>query len=199
MAVSDFIVFPPCPNKKKTLIILFIALCLILWGCAPPSPSTPTDIVQESTSADPTNSSQIYLYGEKHGDEATLELELQIWQEHYSSGMRHLFVEYGYFTGAYLNLWMSAEDDTILDQLFLDWDGTEACSDASRSFLKAIKETCPETLFHGTDVGHQYWSTGTRYLAYLEENQLQDSEEYQLTQQAIQQGKVYYLAYPGRL
>ena len=122
-----------------------------------------------------------------------LELELQIWQDYYhNDGMRHLFIEHGYFTGAYLNLWMSAEDDSILDQLFLDWEGTQACSEASRSFLKAIKETCPETVFHGTDVGHQYWSTGARYLAYLEENQLQDSEDYQLARQAIEQGKTYY-------
>lgn len=179
---------------KKAAIALFTALLLFSSGCVGQSPSAPTEPVPDSAS-DPTvqfNSGQIYLYGEKHADEAALELELQLWQEHYKSGMRHLFVEYGYFTGEYLNLWMASEDDTILDQLFLDWEGTQACSDASRSFLKAIKETCPETVFHGTDVGHQYWSTGARYLVYLEENQLQDSEEYRLTQQAIEQGKTYY-------
>ena len=183
------------PPTKTAFITFFTALSLFFAGCVQQSPSVSTQPVQESVSVPTTsiNSGQIYLYGEKHSDESMLELELQIWQDYYhNDGMRHLFVEHGYFTGAYLNLWMSAEDDSILDQLFLDWEGTQACSEASRSFLKAIKETCPETVFHGTDVGHQYWSTGARYLAYLEENQLQDSEDYQLARQAIEQGKTYY-------
>lgn len=180
---------------RNTIIVLFAIFALCISGCVQQAPSETTQSVRESVYDPATliNSGQVYLYGEKHGDESTLELELQIWQDHYhNDGMRHLFVEYGYFTSAYLNLWMSAEDDTILDQLFLDWEGTQACSEASRTFLKAIKETCPETIFHGTDIGHQYWSTGARYLAYLDENQLQDTEEYRLVQQAIEQGKTYY-------
>ena len=48
-------------------------------------------------------------------------------------------------------------------------------------FYRTIKEQCPETVFHGTDVGHQYDSTGARYQDYLEERGLADTEDYRLT------------------
>ena len=46
-------------------------------------------------------------------------------------------------------------------------------------------------MFHGTDVGHQYDSTGARYQDYLEERGLADTEDYRLTLEAIQQGKTF--------
>ena len=80
----------------------------------------------------------------------------------------------------------------ILDAIYDDWDGSAAHNPYIRPFYKAIKEKCPETIFHGTDVGHQYFSTGERYLAYLKENGQENSEQYQFTQKVIEQGKYYY-------
>ena len=61
-----------------------------------------------------------------------------------------------------------------------------------KNFLKQIKEQYPETVFHGTDVGHTWESTGPRYLAYLEANGQKDTEEYKRTQENMEQGKRYY-------
>ena len=135
----------------------------------------------------------IYLYGEAHGVPAIMDLELELWQKHYhEDGMRHLFTEHSYFTAEFLNLWMQAADDTILLQIYDNWEGTTAQTEATLDFYRAIKETCPKTVFHGTDVGHQYWNTGEQYLAYLEESGMTDSEEYQRTLEAIEQGKSFY-------
>ena len=46
-------------------------------------------------------------------------------------------------------------------------------------------------MFHGTDVGHQYDSTGARYRDYLEEQGLTDTEDYRLTLEAIEQGEAF--------
>ena len=70
-------------------------------------------------------------------------------------------------------------------QCFHKWH--EACK-----ALKQIKEQYPETVFHGTDVGHTWESTGPRYLAYLEANGQKDTEEYKRTQENMEQGKRYY-------
>lgn len=51
---------------------------------------------------------------------------------------------------------------------------------------------CPETVFHGTDVGHQFETMGLRYIAYLTQQGLIDSENYRLAQECIRQGKDYY-------
>lgn len=135
----------------------------------------------------------IYLYGELHSRPYIVELELQLWQNYYHEyGMRHLFLEDCYFTAQILNLWMQAEDDTLLDLIFAAIKGTHGGSEVKRNFYKSIKETCPETVFHGTDVGHQYDSLGTWYLSYLQEHGLTDSQEYQLTEEAIAQGRAFY-------
>lgn len=135
----------------------------------------------------------VYLYGETHGNPNIKDLELELWQDYYhNQGMRHLFYESSYFTAAYLNLWMQAEDDTILLQLYENWEGTVAQTEYTLDFFRAIKQTCPETIFHGTDVGHQYWNTGEQYLAYLEAQNMKDSEEYLRAAESIDQGKRYY-------
>ena len=86
--------------------------------------------------------------------------------------MRHLFVELSHYTAQWLNLWMDAEDDEILEQLHQDWESTLSSGAETLDFYRTIKEQCPETVFHGTDVGHQYDSTGARYQDYLEERGL---------------------------
>ena len=55
-----------------------------------------------------------------------------------------------------------------------------------------IKELCPQTVFHGTDVGHQYGTTGERFLRYLESKQQQNIPAYLRAQEIIQQGIAYY-------
>lgn len=136
---------------------------------------------------------QIYLYGEGHSNEECLEEELRLWNQYYhEDDMRHLFVEFPYYTAEFMNLWMQAEDDAILDELFQDSEGTAGNSPQAKAFYQQIKATCPETVFHGTDVGHQYFSTGKRYLEYLEEQGQQDSEKYALAQENMEQGRCFY-------
>lgn len=136
---------------------------------------------------------QIYLYGEAHGSEPVMDRELAIWQSYYQDdGMRHLFIEMPYYTAAFLNLWMQADTDTVLKAIYAEWKGTASHVLATYNFYKQIKETCPETIFHGTDVGHQYDTIGNWYLAYLESNGLQDSDAYPLAIEAIEQGTYFY-------
>ena len=74
------------------------------------------------------------------------------------------------------------------------WEGTYASGAETLDFYRTVKEQCPETVFHGTDVGHQYDSTGARYRDYLEEQGLTDTEDYRLTLEAIEQGQTFYRA-----
>lgn len=191
-------------------VFLCLVLLLNLLGCAGDAPAEtldktaletssekePTEIVQitaPSETMPAMNVGNIWLYGEAHGEEQILEMELNRWQKHYhEDGMRHLFVEIAYFSAAYLNLWMQSDNDTILYQLFDDWEGTSAGATANMDFYKAVKQACPETVFHGTDIGHQFWNTGSRYLDDLEAWGLMSSDEYVLAQEAITQGRIYY-------
>ena len=136
--------------------------------------------------------SQIYLYGEEHSQQRILDEELEIWGGYYARGMRDLFVEFPYFDAQFLNLWMKADDDELLNLQFQDWQGTQGGTEVMKNFLKQIKERYPETVFHGTDVGHTWKSTGARYLAYLEANGQNDTAEYQRVLENIEQGKTYY-------
>ena len=106
--------------------------------------------------------------------------------------MRHLFVELPYYSAEYLNLWMQSDSNVIFDEIYSDWTGTASHTAANKEFYEKIKIQCPETIFHGTDVGHQYYTTGKRFLKYLQSNNLEESEQYELTQDAIEQGKYYY-------
>lgn len=131
---------------------------------------------------------QIYLYGERHNETEILEEEFELWNDYYhDDGMRHLFVELPYYTAEYLNLWMQEDDDTILEEL---WHGDKP--EVKLDFYRKIKEECPETVFHGTDVGHQYQTTGQRYLQDLESKQMEDSEQYWIARKNIDQGIKFY-------
>ena len=139
----------------------------------------------------PVNEGTIHLYGEFHGQADYYNKELEIWKDYYNKGNRDLFVELPYYTAQYLNLWMNAGDDDILDQLYIDIEGTASHTEDYLEFFKSIKESCPETVFHGTDVGHQYKTTGVRYLDYLKESGAEDSEEYRLALACVEQGEHY--------
>ncbi|MBQ7092012.1 MAG: hypothetical protein IJN83_05085 [Clostridia bacterium] len=165
-------------------IALFVLLVMAATGC---SYNDAPVITTEASHG------KIFLYGENHGSETALSRELTLWQGYYNEdGMRHLFVELPYYTAEYLNLFMQAEDDAILEEIYQDWAGSHAHSTAIKDFYRQIKETCPETVFHGTDVGHQYDTTGARYLAYLESRDMEDTIQYTLAKQAIEQGRTFY-------
>ncbi|MGI6781521.1 MAG: hypothetical protein ACOX56_01595 [Acholeplasmataceae bacterium] len=132
----------------------------------------------------------IYLYGEIHADEKISKKELKLWHDFYHNhGMRHLFIESAYFDSEILNLWMKADDDYYLQYLFDGWEGTLSHNQETWDFYVAIKTNYPETIFHGTDVGHQYERAGQFYLDYLEANGLKDTEKYEITLESIRQGE----------
>ncbi len=162
--------------KKIIALILSAVLIFCMSGCQ----------------AAPAEGAIIYLYGEVHAQEDILAKELSLWEDCYAKGMRNLFVELPYYTAKLLNIWMQAEDDSVLDEIYADWEGTLSHSACIKDFYKSIKSECPETVFHGTDLGHQYDSIGSRYLRYLIENGLGDSEEYALASKCREQGKKYY-------
>lgn len=175
--------------KNKRLFILAAVSIILIALVACSDGAMPTDITAPSDQL----IGQIYLYGEHHGVEKILEKELELWHEYYHKNqMRHLFVEFPYYTAELLNLWMQSDSDDILDELFEDWKGTATSKTSVKGFYKKIKDECPETIFHGTDVGHQYNTTGPRFLRYLEENNLEGTEKYILAEKVIEQGKYFY-------
>lgn len=137
------------------------------------------------------NKVQIYLYGEVHGRKVILEKEFETWKNHYDKdGIRHLFMEISYSAGELLNLWMRSDDDKILDQYYSDLEGSLTHIPEYKVFLKQIKEHCPETVFHGTDIGHNELM-GSRYLSHLLLEGEEDSEKYRLAEANIQQGQFF--------
>lgn len=170
-------------------MVLVIILMILLSGCSKDS----SDTQQVQNASEETYSGDIYLYGERHGDKEILEKEFEIWKAYYENhGMRHLFIEMPYYSAEFLNLWMKADDDAVLMELYDDSEGTAAHNVNSLEFYRRIKKDLPETIFYGTDVGHQYSTTGVRYLEYLESVNLKDTEAYKLTEEAIEQGRTYY-------
>lgn len=136
---------------------------------------------------DTNETGKIYLYGELHGKTVIIEKELELWKQYYhDEGMRHLFKELPYFTAELLNVWMSEESDEILEGFdFNNW-GIEL---ELKDFYRAIKTECPDTIFHGTDIGLGYLQDGIKFRHYLEENELVDTVMYTLNEEAIEQGK----------
>lgn len=174
-------------NTRLFMVVVTLIVMSALVAC-----SNNTMHVEKVTSLDQSKG-QIYLYGEHHGIEKILEKEFELWHEYYyKDNMRHLFIEYPYYTAEFLNIWIQSDSDDILDELFEDWIGTASYKYSIKEFYKKIKSECPETVFHGTDVGHQYNTTGQRFLKHLKENNLEGTEKYLLTQDAIEQGKYYY-------
>jgi hypothetical protein len=150
---------------------------------------------EQSYDVYPNENTQISLYGESHGYGPYYEMELNLWKEYYDQGCRNLFVELPYYTAEFLNEWMKADSDEIIDIIWVDIQGTQSCNDYAYKFYHDIKEQCPETVFYGTDVGHQHFSTGLRFKTYLEERGLEDTERYALTLENIIQGEEYYAEY----
>ncbi|ONI40524.1 hypothetical protein AN639_00065 [Candidatus Epulonipiscium fishelsonii] len=134
-----------------------------------------------------------YIYGEQHGVPMILEEEFELWNRYYhENNMRHLFVELPFYAAEYLNLWMNADNNDILDEIFTDIHGSDMDTPETKEFFIKIKQECPQTIFHGIDVGHLYKSMGNRYLNYLTENNLQNTQVFDLTEEAIKQGEKFY-------
>ena len=140
----------------------------------------------------PTDSTQIRLYGEYHGLKTYYDAEYDLWKGYYDDGYRHLFVELPYYTAEFLNVWMHEEGNSTVEQVFEDLRGSASYNEYYYNFLQDIKTNCPETVFHGIDVGHQRTTTGPRYLEYLEEHGRKDSPEYAKAVECIRQGDDFY-------
>ncbi|WP_226984149.1 hypothetical protein [Halothermothrix orenii] len=128
-----------------------------------------------------------------HGVDKIIDKEFELWYDYYhNQNMRHLFLELPYYTAEFLNIWMQSDSDDILNNLYFDWANTALCNPEYKEFFKKIKIHCPETIFHGTDIGHRYNSIGVRFLKYLRSNNLEDSEQYLRAKEVIEQGKKFY-------
>lgn len=174
-------------NTRFFIFVLALIMLVVFVAC-----SYNTTLVDIDADSD-QSTGQIYLYGEHHGVKKILEKELELWGKYYhEENMRHLFIEYPYYSAEFLNLWMQSDNNQILEDLYNDWRGTAAYNPNVKEFYETIKSDFPETIFYGTDVGHQYDTTGQRYLKYLEENNLENTDTYVLTQESIEQGKYYY-------
>lgn len=173
------------------LIMLSLSACANNAGQdgVPAAVPQTEDSVEES----PIAMGQIYLYGELHGVQKILDQEFALWDTYYNdNNMRHLFIEMPYYTAEFLNLWMRSDSDEILDAVYDDLEGTASHTPDVKAFYQQIKSECPETVFHGTDVGHQYDTIGERYLQHLKDQGQQDSEEYKRAQEVMEQGKYFY-------
>lgn len=162
------------------VFILLFAICLLLPACT------------KKTEKEATLP-EIYLLGEEHLNQQHLERELEVWSELYARGARHLFIEHSYATAAYLNEWMASPADSILYKLYDYWEGSFAHHSREFNFLKTIKRDYPETIFHGTDVEHQFSLTGRDYLRMMIKEGKKDSDEFKLAQENCNQGKTYYV------
>ena len=130
---------------------LALALCLILAAI-----SLPTRAER-----------QILLCGESHDDPLCKARELALWQARYARGDRDLFLELGEPTAILLNRWMETGEEDFWDLVYRNWAGTLSQTPETENFYRALRETCPETVFHGIDLEHQYQSTGSFCLALL--------------------------------
>lgn len=164
---------------------LLLGLCLA--ACAPANENAAV-----SSQTEPEAAGTVYLYGEEHAKEELIQQELELWENLYAAGARDLFLEDGYASAQLLNQWMQAENDALLNEHFKAVQGTLGGSEVYRTFYEQIKQNCPETVFHGTDIEHQYQSLGYQYLTYLAADGKKDSPEYAQTLESIQQAKRYY-------
>ncbi|MCH4888836.1 hypothetical protein EZV73_14670 [Acidaminobacter sp. JC074] len=192
--------------KRLNYLLLLLALSLIFVSCTDSSKNESigqVEGVNEEALASGDDITEpadqeikhglIYLVGEAHGVKKILDAELKLWDDYYTNlDMRHMFIESPYYTGEFLNMWMKADNDDILDKIYNDWSGTPAHNPYIKDFYKTIKEKYPETVFHGTDVGHQYKTTGKRYLEYLESEGLEETEAYRRAKEVSKQGEMFY-------
>ena len=129
--------------------------------------------------ANPPSAGRIHLFGEAHQLGDHLNKQFELWRDFYTNdGMRHLFLEYPFFTAGFLNAWMRDDGDDILKAIFEDYRYIMGDDPESVNFFRRIKNELPETVFHGTDIGHLYETTGARFLEFLRKRGQGDGERY---------------------
>lgn len=148
-------------------------------------------VLDHRTDVYPDENTAIMLYGEAHGYKEYYDIEVELWKDCYEEGCRNLFVELPYYSAEFINVWMREDSDEKLDKWFEEIHDTLSGNEYYKEFFLEIKEYCPDTVFYGTDIGHQFDTTGARYLKYLEDNGLEDSEKYKLAKECIRQGEEY--------
>lgn len=171
-------------EKIKTTIAILIVVIITAAGFV-------LDMNDKTADVYPDDNTLIRLYGEAHGAKMYYDIEFDLWKGYYDDGFRDLFVELPYYSAEFLNVWMKEDSDELIDLFFEEIQGTQSGNEYYNEFFHEIKELCPETVFHGTDVGHQYDTTGARYLKYLEDHDLAGSEKYKKAEECIRQGKEY--------
>ncbi len=171
-------------NRVKTIIAFSVLVIVVVLGFSMSALDSAHDVF-------PDENTKIRLYGEAHGLKEYYDIEFELWKEYYDEGYRALFVELPYFTAEFLNVWMQEDSDEIIDQIFEDIQGTQSGNEHYYEFFHKIKEQCPQTVLYGTDVGHQYDTTGPRYLEYLADKGLAESDQYRLAKECIDQGIAY--------
>ena len=136
-------------NKLYHMVaaLLLVVMLLVLTACGsePRQPQTPN----ETTVTGPEEIGEIYLYGEYHANEHLLQKELALWKDCYARGVRYLFVELPYYTAQYLNLWMQAEDDTILLEVYEDWNGSLSYNELVLISTAALRRTARQRFLLG--------------------------------------------------
>ena len=171
-------------EKIKTTIAILIVVIITAAGFV-------LDMNDKTADVYPDDNTLIRLYGEAHGAKMYYDIEFDLWKGYYDDGFRDLFVELPYYSAEFLNVWMKEDSDELIDLFFEEIQGTQSGNEYYNEFFHEIKDRCPETVFHGTDVGHQYDTTGARYLKYLEDHDLAGSEKYKKAEECIRQGKEY--------
>ena len=171
-------------NRIKSIIAFSLLILVVTVGFSFSALDSGKDVY-------PDENTKIRLYGEAHGLKEYYDIEFELWKECYAEGYRALFIEVPYFTAEFLNLWMQEDSDEIIDRIFEDIQGTQSGNEYYYEFFHEIKEQCPQTVFYGTDVGHQFDTTGPRYLEYLADNGLEETDNYRLAKECIDQGIAY--------
>ena len=162
---------------------LALSLCLILLAIPVPTRAE----------------SQILLCGEDHTDAGCKEQELALWRERYAAGDRDLFLEMGAATAELLNRWMTTGEESFWDLVYWNWEGTLAQTEQTENFYRQLRANCPETVFHGIDLEHQYRTTGRFCLALLEKEGRQGSEAYRKVLRSVEQAERFYEGWDGDL
>ena len=168
---------------RQRAAFLALALCLILLAVSVPTRAE----------------SQILLCGEDHTDAACMERELSLWRARYAAGDRDLFLEMGAATAELLNRWMTTGDESFWELVYRNWEGTASQTPERERFFRTIRAACPETVFHGIDVEHQYKTTGAFCLALLEKEGRQGSEAYRKALRSVEQAQRFYEGWDGDL
>ncbi|MDR2729741.1 MAG: hypothetical protein LBB81_02450 [Treponema sp.] len=136
------------------------------------------------------NDAKIIFIGEKHNVDWIYDVEFEKWKQYYvNERLRHLFMEMPYYFAQTFNLWMKSDvsDISIMGSMNNDQNAYK--------FYKKIKSECPETIFHGNDVGHDYKYINERSLNYYMENVFKNIEQYNIILEIIEQGRNYYENY----